>query len=129
MSRATVRCKFVPAPKPAPGRAVSKVVRSPKPTGPSRVARMLALAHYIERLIDDGAIPDYASAAAALGVTRARLSQVMSLLLLAPEIQTHIAVGELVLTERALRRVAGEADWKAQIAQIDADGQGRESGG
>ena len=107
MSNAVVHCKFVPAPKPAPGRAVSKVVRSPRPTGPSRAARMLALAHYIEHQIDDGAIPDYAAVARSLGLTRARLTQVMNLLLLAPEIQARIAVGELVLTARALRRVVG----------------------
>ena len=67
-----------------------------------------AMAHYIERQIDEGAIPDYAAAARALGLTRARLSQIMNLLLLAPEIQARIAVGELVLTERALRRVSAQ---------------------
>ena len=114
MSGGTVRCKFVPAAKPAPGRTVTKAVKSPKPSGPSRAARMLALAHHIERRIDDGTIPGYAAAARALGLTRARLTQVMNLLLLAPEIQERIAVGELVLTERALRRVVGEPDWEEQ---------------
>ena len=118
MSGATVRCKFVPAAKPAPGRAVPKVVRSTKPSGPSRAARMLALAHHIERQIDDGVIADYAAAARALGVTRARLTQVMNLLLLAPEIQEQVAMGELVLTERALRRVVGEPDWDEQRALV-----------
>ena len=56
---------------------------------------MLALAHYIERQIDDGAIPDYAAAALALGVTRARLTQVMNLLLLPPEVQEHVLVGNV----------------------------------
>ena len=114
MSGATVRCKFVASPKPAPGRAVTKAVKSPKPTGPSRTARMLALAHHIERQIEDGAIPDYAAAARALGLTRARITQVMNLLLLAPEIQGRILRRDLVLTERALRRVVGEADWQEQ---------------
>ena len=116
MSGATVRCKFLPAAKPAPGRAAPKVVTSPKPTGPSRTARMLALAHHIERQIDDGTIPDYAAAARALGLTRARITQVMNLLLLAPEIQGQILRRELVLTERALRRVVPQADWDVQIA-------------
>ena len=59
MSGATVRCKFVSASKPAPGRAVQRVARSRKPSSPSRAARMLALAHYIDRQIDDGTILDY----------------------------------------------------------------------
>ena len=115
MSGATVRCKFVPAPKPAPGRAVTKAVTSPKPSGPSRAARMLALAHHIERQIDDGAIPDYAAAARALGLTRARITQVMNLLLLAPEVQERVLVGELALSERDLRRATAEPDWSKQL--------------
>ena len=118
MSGATVRCKFVPAPKPAPGRSVPKAVRAPKSTGPSRTARMLALAHYIERQIEDGAIPNYSVAARALGLTRARITQVMNLLVLAPDIQGRLAIGKLVLTERVLRRVVGEPDWDEQLALI-----------
>ncbi len=118
MSGARVRCTFGPVAKPAPGRAVPSAVSSPLPQGPSRTARMLALAHHIERQIEEGAIPDYAAVAQALGVTRARLTQIMNLLLLAPEIQKRIAVGELVLTERALRRVVGEPDWEEQLVLV-----------
>ena len=119
MSGATVRCKFTPAAKPAPGRAVTKTGSAPLPNGPSRAARLLAFARYIERQIEDGAIPDYAAAARALGVTRARLTQIMNLLLLAPEIQARIVKGKLILTERALRRVVGEPDWAAQPAIVE----------
>ena len=42
----------------------------------------------------------------------------MNLLLLAPEIQARIALGDLVLTERALRSVVGEPEWDAQIALV-----------
>ena len=124
MSGATVRCKFVPAARPALGRTAPKVARSPKPRGPSRTARMLALAHHIEREIDAGAIPDYAAAARALGVTRARITQIANLLLLAPEIQARIAIGELALSERGLRRVSAEPDWNAQadiLAEITTE--------
>jgi hypothetical protein len=76
---------------------------------------MLALAHHVEQQIDRGVIPDYASAAAALGVTRARLSQVMSLLLLAPQVQERIAIGELTTSERELRRISAEAEWAIQL--------------
>ena len=65
-----------------------------------------------------GEIRDYAHASRLLGLTRARLTQVMNLLLLAPEIQRRIALGELALTERALRRVVGAFDWNEQLALI-----------
>lgn len=53
-----------------------------EPTRPpvSRKARQLALAYYIERAIESGLIKDYAEAARKIGVTRARLTQIMDLL-------------------------------------------------
>ena len=65
----------------------------------------LALAHHVDRLVEAGDLPDYAAAARALGVTRARLSQLQALLLLAPEIQERVLVGELGESERGLRRM------------------------
>ena len=111
MSGATVRCKFVAAAKRAPGRPVTRAANSPKPRGPSRTARMLALAHHIERRIDAGAIPDYATAARSLGVTRARLTQLMNLLLLAPNTQERLLLGDLRASERALRAQVKEPAW------------------
>jgi hypothetical protein len=52
----------------------------------------------------------------ALALTRARLTQVMKLLLLAPEIQERVLTGELCATGRALRGVMGEANWQKQRA-------------
>ena len=49
------------------------------PPPPSRAARMLALAHHVERLIEAGELTGYADAARGLGLTRARLTQVMNL--------------------------------------------------
>ena len=118
MSGATVRCKFVPAARPAPGRAAPKVIRSPKPNGPSRSARMLALAHYIERLVEAGELTSYAEAARVLGLTRARLTQVMNLLLLAPEIQIRILAGESVGSAGLLRRAAGVPAWPDQAVLV-----------
>jgi hypothetical protein len=115
----TITCTFTPTTKPAPGRKVKPPPKPRRPrTDPARVARMLALAHHIERQIEIGAIPDYASAASAIGVTRARLSQIASLLLLAPEIQERIAVGEIAASERDLRRVSAEPEWSKQTAML-----------
>jgi hypothetical protein len=115
----TITCTFTPTPKPAPGRKVKPPSKPRRPrTDPARVARMLALAHHVEQQIEAGAIPDYASAASAIGITRARLSQVMSLLLLAPEIQARIALGEIAVSERDLRRVSAEPEWDRQAAML-----------
>ena len=115
MTSPTVRCRFTPSPKPAPGRSVKEArAHAHQPPGPSRAARLLALAHRIARQIDDGALRDYAAAARALGVTRARVTQVMNLLLLAPEIQEAILTGELRFGERGLRAVVRVTDWERQ---------------
>lgn len=85
-----------------------------------RVARMLALAHKIDGMIEAGELRDLADSARAIGVTRARMTQVMNLLLLAPEIQESILDLPLVMngrdpvSERALRPIAAEPVWKRQ---------------
>ena len=55
-----------------------------------RVARMLALAHRIDGMVRAGELRDLADAAWASGVTRARVTQIVNLLLLAPAIQEQI---------------------------------------
>ena len=87
---------------------------APRPQPVSRAARQLALAHHVERLVEAGELAGYAEAAQALGVTRARLTQVMNLLLLAPEIQEAVMAGQLRVTERSLRRVVREPVWAQQ---------------
>ena len=77
---------------------------------------MLALAHHIERLIDAGELSGYAEATRILGLTRARLTQVMKLLLLSPKIQEPILVADLRVTEHRLRRVVATSDWNEQLA-------------
>ena len=76
---------------------------APVPPFPDTLARRLALAHYIERLIDSGKLRNYAQAAAVLGVTRARLSQLMDLALLPAEVQETVLLGTKRRSERDLR--------------------------
>ena len=108
----TLRCKFRPA--PGKGRR-SRPEAKPRVKGPSRAARMLALAYFVERDIEAGKIPDCATAARTLGVTRARMSQVMRLLLLAPELQRSVLEGR-IRTERSLRAVVAEPNWEIQVS-------------
>ena len=75
---------------------------------PARVAVTLALAHTIQRAIDRGEIRDQSAAARRLGVTRARMTQILDLTYLAPTLQEEIlfleAVGDVEpLSERSLR--------------------------
>ena len=112
----TVRCKFR---RTARSKHTSE--KTVQPTrSPSRAARMLALAHYVERLVEVGELTGYAEAARILGLTRARLTQVMKLLLLAPNIQERMlnfqASHDVPVTERALRRVLTNSAWEQQRA-------------
>lgn len=84
-----------------------------------RLARKLALAHEMQRMIDDGEVNDQADLARMLGFTRARVTQILDLTLLAPDIQESILGG----SERdprssdghALRRLTG-MPWRRQRA-------------
>ena len=78
---------------------------------PSRAARMLALAHHVDRLVEDGEIADYAEAARILGVTRARMTQIVNLLNLAPGVQEGLLLGTVNVSERRLRRVDAVLSW------------------
>jgi hypothetical protein len=85
------------------------------------VARLLALAHEIERRIRTGELDDLAHAARVLGLTRARVTQMVNLTLLAPEIQEEIlttlqvTVGRDAVTERMLRSIVAEPVWERQF--------------
>ncbi len=86
------------------------------------VARLLALAHRIDSMIRNGELDDLAEAARRLNLTRARVTQITNLLLLAPEIQEAILNLPLVtderdsVTERQLRPIAAEPDWNKQLS-------------
>ena len=101
--------------RPAPRPTVAPVGRVP------RVVKLLALAHRVDAMIRVGELKDLADAARTLGLTRARVTQVMNLLLLAPEIQEAIldlpAVisGRDPVTERQLRVVVTETEWSRQV--------------
>lgn len=92
---------------------------------PARVARLLALAHHIEARIASGEFRDYAAVARAHGLTRARLTQIMNLLLLAPAIQEDILHLEVLpgpepVTERQLRQILKSVVWQEQRAMWHA---------
>ena len=88
---------------------------------PARVALMLALAHKIAAAIASGQLRDQADAAHRLDLTRARVTQLLALLALAPDLQERVLFLEAVdgiepLTERALRFATRATSWEDQRA-------------
>ena len=85
-----------------------------------RVTRLLALAHRIEGMIRTGELKDWAEASRLIEVTRARMTQIANLLLLAPEIQEVILVllrnkNSLdSVSDRPLRPILIVNDWTQQ---------------
>ncbi len=85
-----------------------------------RLTRLLALAHRWNRLIEEGVVSNYAEIARMMGLSRARVTQIMDLLYLAPEIQEEILVStrsenlEFDLPERSIRPIARIPDWSNQ---------------
>jgi hypothetical protein len=80
----------------------------------------MALAIRFDQLIRDGTVADQAELARLGRVSRARLTQVMSLLNLAPDIQEELlrwqpsGQGRDRLSERGLRPIVAEVDWQKQ---------------
>lgn len=85
---------------------------------PPRIACLLALAHRFDGLVRSGAVRDYAELARLSLVTRARVSQIMNLLNLAPDIQEYLLwlppMTGYRITEREMRQIAGEVRWDRQ---------------
>jgi hypothetical protein len=85
-----------------------------------RVATLLALGIQMEHLVGTGQVTDYAELARLKNVSRARITQITRLALLAPDIQEAILFlpavhsGRDPITERHLRPIAAELNWAKQ---------------
>ena len=85
-----------------------------------RIARLMALAIRFEQLIGAGEVTDYAELARLGHVTRARITQIMNLRLLAPDIQQEllflppIEAGRDTIHVRMLQPIAQVPDWRKQ---------------
>jgi len=106
---ATPPCRGAPRPPPVP--------RTP------RVVKFLRNALAWQALLESCEVANQAAIARREGITRARVTQVMGLLRLAPEIQEHLlALPDMVrrpaITERALRPIAQMEDLTDQKAKF-----------
>jgi hypothetical protein len=97
------------------------VEAAPVPPGRvPRVARLMALALRIEELVRTGQVASYSTLATLGHVTRARISQIMSLLHLAPDIQEALLFlpptvrGRDPIILADLMPLAAAIDWRKQ---------------
>jgi hypothetical protein len=109
--RGSRRCLEVgPEPKPVPR----------EPGRVPRVARLLALALRIDEQVRKGELTSYAEVAVLGHVTRARISQIMNLLNLAPDLQEAILFlprterGRDAIVLRDVQPIASILDWRKQ---------------
>lgn len=105
-------------------RTKKELVIGEKPVAPwgriPRVSKLMALAIRFEDLIRTGAVRDQAELARLGHVSRARLTQIMMLLQLAPDIQEELMFlptsnfGRKAIKEIDLRPIAATHLWKKQ---------------
>src|SRR4051794_9653241 len=96
------------------GRRPRQICEYPSGGRVPRISRLMALAIQFDKLLSDGVVADQADLARLGYVSRARITQILNLLCLAPDIQENLL--ELVcgtpggnhISERSLRPIAGE---------------------
>jgi hypothetical protein len=85
-----------------------------------RIARLLALARHIDDLVRSGMVCSYAAAARLSHVSRARMSQILALLNLAPDLQEQLLFlqrpsrGRTAPVLRQVLHIAAALDWDEQ---------------
>jgi hypothetical protein len=85
-----------------------------------RIARLMALALHIEALVQAGTVASYAAAARLGHVSRARITQILSLVHLAPDLQEQLlflqrpAHGREPWPLRHVLTIAADLDWSQQ---------------
>ena len=98
----------------------------PDPPRIPRITRLMALAIKFQDMVDRGEVRDYADLARLGYVSRARITQIMNLLNLAPQIQEALLFpleglsGGSVACENRIRSVARLIFWEDQRATFGA---------
>ena len=83
-----------------------------------KIRRNLILAHQLQKLFDEGKVKNLKQASEWLNFDQARLDHLMTMLLIAPAIQSEILNDDKkvisIIPEYKIRSLAAEADWKKQ---------------
>jgi len=116
----TKQVHFHRGPRGRKALAEGAVTKVPDLGSVPRIARLMALAIHMDELVRRGEVADYAELARLAHVSRARMTQIMNLLHLAPDIQEAIlnlprSKGDRApIREKMVRPIAAEADWGMQ---------------
>ena len=85
-----------------------------------RISRLMALAIRFEQLIAEGTVTDQSDLARLAHVSQPRITQIMNLLHLAPDIQESLlflpptTTGKPTITEKTLRPITNQINWNRQ---------------
>jgi hypothetical protein len=88
-----------------------------------RITQVLALAIHLDEMLRNGEATDYADLARMGGLCRERVSQIMRLNYLTPDIQVELlylpptATGRYPISETAIRKIANHLSWIHQRKQ------------
>src|SRR5579859_1294158 len=91
----------------------------------ARITRLMALAIRLDDLLRNRADLDCAALAKAGSISRTRLSQILNLVHLAPDIQEQLlwlpatTKGRDAITEKQIRRLAGLHNWQQQLQAFE----------
>jgi hypothetical protein len=120
----TLECPFPSRPRHRGRRSKDRVPQPPQVPSVAdrvpRIARLMALAWRFEQLLRTGTIRNHAELARLGHVSRARISQIMNLRLLAPDVQEQILFlpstprGRDPIHLRLLQPIARLLDWQRQ---------------
>ena len=85
-----------------------------------KITKMLVLGHHFEKLVREGAVKNYAEIARLTGLSRARVTQIANLAMLAPSLQESIffltPASRTSLLEGTLRKTTNTPVWEGQQA-------------
>lgn len=93
---------------------------TPRPARVPRIARLMALAIRFDRLLRDGSVASLSELATLTRITQPRVTQILNLTLLAPDIQDELLHlvgaegGRDRINERTLRPIAARVHWADQ---------------
>ena len=126
MTKLKLKLKLQPSPirnrsKAAPTKQSVETYQGKVP----RISRLMALAIEMDALLRAGEVQDLAELAKLGHVTQPRVSQILNLTLLAPDIQEEllnlplVTRGKSPIHEKMLRPVAAEVNWATQRAMYE----------
>lgn len=90
------------------------------PVGAPRISKLVALAIKMEAMLQSGQVENLMQLARLCHVTQPRVSQILNLTLLAPDIQQELLFlpevdqGKSSIHEKMLRPICAQRDWKVQ---------------